>query len=57
MFHTASWSSWYGCGKFGEVKLPYGPVSSTLREARMREDSTKTPHQLRVGKKKIKDVM
>lgn len=46
MFHTASRSSGYGCGKLGEVKLPYGPVSSTLREAKIREDSSKTPRQL-----------
>lgn len=54
MFHTTSWLSGYGCGKLGEVKLPYGPVSSRLRQARVREDSTKTPHQLEVENKDVR---
>lgn len=46
MFHSMSCSSGYGWGKLGEVKLPYRPVISTLRERWGRENRTNRQHQL-----------
>lgn len=46
MFHVTCWLSGYGWGKLGEVKLPYNPVNSTLRETWRKENTTNTQHPL-----------